>query len=70
MYHCVPATGISKFKRWYRLKQINKLIIVPDGLSSKDELFNDVIMWMEKRNLLFLNADVEGKHFAQVKMHV
>lgn len=38
---------------------------VPDGLSSKDELFNDVIMWMEKRNLLFLNADVEGKYFAQ-----
>uniref|UniRef100_A0A8W8K6P7 Uncharacterized protein n=1 Tax=Magallana gigas TaxID=29159 RepID=A0A8W8K6P7_MAGGI len=23
-------------------------------------------MWMEKRNLLFLNADVEGKYFAQV----
>lgn len=43
---------------------------VPDGLSSKDGLFNDVIMWMEKRNLLFLNADVEGKYFAQVKMHV
>lgn len=38
---------------------------VPDGLSSKDGLFNDVIMWMEKRNLLFLNADVEGKYFAQ-----
>lgn len=43
---------------------------VPDGLSSKDGLFNDVIMWMEKSNLLFLNADVEGKYFAQVKMHV
>lgn len=43
---------------------------VPDGLSSKDGLFNDVIMWMEKRNLLFLNADVEGKYFAHVKMHV
>lgn len=43
---------------------------VPDGLSSKYGLFNDVIMWMEKRNLLFLNADVEGKYFAQVKMHV
>lgn len=43
---------------------------VPDRLSSKDGLFNDVIMWMEKRNLLFLNADVEGKYFAQVKMHV
>lgn len=43
---------------------------VPDGLSSKDGLFNDVVMWMEKRNLLFLNADVEGKYFAQVKMHV
>lgn len=43
---------------------------VPDGLSSKDGLFNDVIMWMEKRNLLFLNANVEGKYFAQVKMHV
>lgn len=43
---------------------------VLDDLSSKDGLFDDVIMWMEKRNLLFLNADVEGKHFAQVKMHV
>lgn len=33
-----------------------------DGLLSKDGLFNDVIMWMEKRNLLFLNVDVEGKY--------
>lgn len=41
-----------------------------DGLSSKDGLFNDVIMWMEKRNLLFLNVDVEGKYFVQVKMYV
>lgn len=41
-----------------------------DGLLSKDGLFNDVIMWMEKRNLLFLNVDVEGKYFVQVKMYV
>ncbi|XP_078341593.1 uncharacterized protein LOC144627742 [Crassostrea virginica] len=38
---------------------------VPDGLSSKDGLYNDLVLWMEERNLLFLNADNEGKYFAQ-----
>ena len=43
---------------------------VPDGLSSKDGLYNDLVLWMEERNLLFLNADNEGKYFAQVSMSV
>ena len=39
---------------------------VKDGLSRKDEMFNDVIQLLAQNNQKFSNPEIEGKYVVQV----